>query len=109
MPEKTPEWMCEGTTYLLAKSSGTKDPKNYRRITCLSTPVLTDRTCSYLEQNYHFPLEQKGCRRSSYSCKDQLMINKIIPENCKERKRNFSGAWIDYKKAFASVPQYLPE
>ena len=29
MPEKTPEWMCEGTTYLLAKSSGTKDPKNY--------------------------------------------------------------------------------
>ena len=27
-PEKT-EWMCKGTTYLLAKNSNTKDPKNY--------------------------------------------------------------------------------
>ena len=56
-PEKIPEWMCEGTTYFLAKSNGTKDPKNYRPITCLSTiyklltSVLTDRTHSHLEQN----------------------------------------------------------
>ena len=26
-PEKTPEWMYKGTTYLLAKSNDTKDPK----------------------------------------------------------------------------------
>ena len=42
--------MCEGTTYLLAKSNDTKNPKNYRPMTCLSTAyklltlVLTDRT-----------------------------------------------------------------
>ena len=48
--EKTPKWMCEGTTYLFAKSNDTKDPKNYRPITCLSKAykllalVLTDRT-----------------------------------------------------------------
>ena len=36
-PEKTPEWMCEETTYLLAKSNDTKDPKNYRPITCQPT------------------------------------------------------------------------
>ena len=48
--EKTPKWMCEGTTYLLAKSNDTKNPKNYRPMTCLSTAyklltlVLTDRT-----------------------------------------------------------------
>ena len=109
-PEKAPKWMCEGTTYLLAKSNDTKDPKNYRPITCLSTTyklltsVLTDRTYSHLEQNDLFPLEQKGCRRGSYGCKDQLMINKMILENCKKRKRNLSCAWIDYKKAFDSVP-----
>ena len=50
-----------------------------------------------------FPLEQKGCRRGSYGCKDQLMINKMILENCK-RKRNLSCAWIDYKEAFDSDP-----
>ena len=66
-PEKIPEWMCEGITYLLAKSNDTKDPKNYRPITCLSTnyklltSVLTDRTYSHLEQNDLFPLEQKRC------------------------------------------------
>ena len=102
-PEKAPKWMCEGTTYLLAKSNDTKDPKNYRPITCLSTTyklltsVLTDRTYSHLEQNDLFPLEQKWCRRGLYGCKDQLMINKVILENCKKRKGNLSCAWIDYK------------
>ena len=35
---------------------------------------------------------------------DQLMINSAILENCKKRKKNLSTAWIDYKKAFDSVP-----
>ena len=109
-PRKTPEWTCEGTTYLLAKSNDTKDPKNYQPITCLSTnyklltSVMTDRTWSHLEQNDIFPLEQKGFRRGLHGCKDQLMINKMILENCKKRKQNLSCAWIDYKKAFDSVP-----
>ena len=32
------------------------------------------------------------------------MINSAILENCKKRKKNLSTAWIDYKKAFDSVP-----
>ena len=54
-PEKSSKWMCEGKTYLLAKCNDTKDSKNYRPITCLSTTyklltsVLTDRTYSDLE------------------------------------------------------------
>ena len=98
--------MCEGTIYLFAKSNDTKYYKNYRPITCLSTTykilksVLTDRTYSHLEQKNLFPPEQKEYRRGSYSCKDQLMINKMILENCKKRKRNLSCAWIEYKKAF---------
>ena len=102
--------MFEGTTYLLAKINATKDPKKYRPITCLSTtrklltPILTDRTYSHLEQNDLFQLEQKGCRSGSYGYKDQLMINKMILENCNKRKQNLSCVWIDYKKAFDSVP-----
>ena len=109
-PEKAPKWMQEGTTYLLAKSNDSGDPKNYRPITCLSktykllTSVLTDMTYSHLEQNDLFPLEQKECRSGLYGRKDQIMINKMILENCKKRKRNLSCAWIDYKKAFDSVP-----
>ena len=32
------------------------------------------------------------------------MINKMILENCKTRKRNLSCAWIDYKKILDNVP-----
>ena len=32
------------------------------------------------------------------------MINNAILENCKKKKKNVSTAWIDYKKAFDSVP-----
>ena len=28
----------------------------------------------------------------------------MMLENCKKRKQNLSCAWIDYKKAFHSVP-----
>ena len=69
---------------ILAKSNDTKDPKNYRPITCLPTTyklltsVLTDRAYSHLEQNDLFALQHRGCRHGSYDCKDQLMINKMI-------------------------------
>ena len=74
---------------ILAKNNDTKDPENYRPITCLSTTyklltlVLTDRTYSHLEQNNLFPLEQKGFRRGSHGCKDQLMVNKMTTEKRK--------------------------
>ena len=96
--EETPEWKCEGTTYLLTKNNDTKDPKTYRPITCLSTTykllksVLTDRTYLHLEQNDLFLLEQKGYRRGLYGSKGQLMINKMILESCKEKKPNLSCA-----------------
>ena len=32
------------------------------------------------------------------------MINNAILENCKKRKKNLATAWIDYNKAFNSVP-----
>lgn len=33
-----------------------------------------------------------------------MLINKTILEDCKKRRRNLNTAWIDYKKAFDSVP-----
>ena len=56
-----------------------------------------------MEANDLFPIEQKGCRRRSYGYKDQLLINRMIIEDCKSKHRNFSMAWIDYRKAFDSV------
>ena len=52
----------------------------------------------YLEE------EQKGCIKKKLGAKHQLLINKAILEDCRKRQRNLSMAWIDYKKAFDSVP-----
>ena len=49
------------------------------------------------------PCKQKGCRKRSYGCKYQLLINRIIIENCHKKKQSLSTAWIDYRKAFDGV------
>ena len=68
------------------------------------TSIITERVYKHLDENDLLPKEQKGCRRGSYGCKDQLLINKAIIEDAKKKKKNLSTAWIDYKKAFDSVP-----
>ena len=49
-------------------------------------------------------LFKKVSRRSSYECKDQLFTNRMITKDCKSKHRNLSMTWIDYCKAFDSVP-----
>ena len=44
------------------------------------------------------------CRKRSYGCKDELLIKKMIIENCHKKKRNLSTAWRDYCKSFESIP-----
>ena len=109
-PKQTPEWLVEGATNLLHKKEETWTPKDYRPIACLPTTyqsltsVTTDRLYSHLEKEAIMTPEQRGGKKDCYGCKDQLMINNAILENCKKRKKNLSTAWIDYKKAFDSVP-----
>ena len=55
-------------------------------------------------QNKILPEEQKGCRRNTKGCKDQLLTNKMIIEKAKMKKKDLSIAWIDYKKAYDSIP-----
>ena len=43
-----------------------------------------------VESNNLLPKEQKGCRRRSYGCKDQLLINKAILEKVRSKSRNLS-------------------
>ena len=57
-----------------------------------------------MENNDAFPLEQKGHKRGSYGCKNQLFTNKMLLEHCKSKHQNMSMAWMDYRKVFDSVP-----
>ena len=108
-PLLTPEWLVEGTTNLLPKKEETWIPKNYRPIACLPitfkilTSVITDRLYNHLEKESIMTPEQRGGKEDCYGCKDQLMINNVILENCKKKKKN-PYTLIDYKKALDSLP-----
>ena len=65
--------------------------------------ILLKGIVKFTEYKGIFPLEQKEHKKGSYSCNNQLLINKIIKENCRSKEKNLSTARIDYKKAFDSV------
>lgn len=62
-----------------------------------------DTIQDHLEQNNLMPTEQKGIQWKTKSTKDEVWIDKMVLENCKQRKTNLHMAWIEYKKAFASL------
>ena len=109
-PNESPLWFTTGRTTLIPKKKETRNPSNYRPITCLPvmykilTSILTSRMKHHIEANNIIPEEQKGCASNSYGTIDQLAINKMIMLDAINNQRNLSTAWIDYKKAYDSIP-----
>ena len=59
--------------------------------------------CIISEDMYCFMEEQKGCKRKSRGRKNQLLIDKTILKDCRNRRTNLAMAWIDYRKALDFV------
>lgn len=109
-PDTVPEYLTEGITYLLHKKDDPVNPKNYRPITCLSnvykllTSIIGDKIYSHCEANNIFSFEQRGCIKGAMGCKEQLTIDTIILKHAQLKKRNLFTCYVDYAKAFDSVP-----
>lgn len=110
-PNQTPSFMTEGKTYLIPKDlKNTKNPGKYRPITCLPTiykiltSCLTEKIYQHVYEKNIIAEHQKGCRREAMGCKEQLIIDEVILEQAKKQNRNIHIAYIDYQKAFDSVP-----
>lgn len=92
-----------------AQSKGTI-PSNYRPITCLSvlwkllTAILSKKVYKHFKAENLIPSEQKGCTQSSRASKDQLFIDRTILKEAKTRHKNLEVIWVDYAKAYDSVP-----
>jgi hypothetical protein len=62
-PEKAPDWLTTGITYLIPKSGDSKEVKNYRPIACLTTMyktltgILAERISTHLEEQNLLPAE----------------------------------------------------
>lgn len=108
--QKLPEWLTKGKTYLIPKTEKSSQPKDTRPITCLNniykllTKIIAERIQHHLSENKLMPNEQKGCVKNTYGCKDHLMTSMMVHKDSRENRKNLSLAWIDYRKAFDSVP-----
>ena len=67
------------------------------------TSVIAAKIKGYLNTHNILTDEQK-CYKNSKDCKDQIIIDSIIMNQAIKKQRNLNMAYIDYKKAFDSVP-----
>lgn len=109
-PDLTPKFLTMGVTHMLYKKGDKKEASNYRPITCLSviykllTSVFNEYLYEYCENNNLMSFHQKGCMRKSVGCKEQITVDAIVLQQARSRKRNLYMCYIDYRKAFDSVP-----
>jgi Reverse transcriptase (RNA-dependent DNA polymerase) len=105
-----PDFFTEGITFLKPKDNDTINPSKYRPITCLPTiykiltSCITTKVYSHCEEHNIIAEEQKGCRKFSQGCKEQLIIDSTIMNQAFQKKRNIHVSYIDYKKAYDSSP-----
>lgn len=109
-PNLVPAFMTQGITYLLPKGENTRDPSKYRPITCLPTiykiftAYISKEIYHHCEVNNILAEEQKGCIKGSQGCKEQLVIDLVILNQARSKRKNLYVSYIDYRKAFDSVP-----
>ena len=110
-PTLMPKWLVSGRTVLIQKNHAPNPtPSDYRPITCLPTiwkvfsGILVKKIMDHVNRNNILYQEQKGARPGARGTKDELAIDRTITKDSKKRHTNLSMAWIDYKKAFDSVP-----
>ena len=58
----------------------------------------------HCENNSIITHQQAGGKKDVQGCGEQLLINKIIPNEVKHNLRNLHTTWLDYQKVFDSVP-----
>jgi len=67
--------------------------------------ILTSKIiCKHLQSNSLLPCEQNVCYVNSRRTKDQLLIDKLLMFDLWQNHNNLNMAWIDFCKAYDSVP-----
>ena len=86
-----------------------KNANNYGPIACLNIVNKLYTSCvniflqNHCEVNEIITSEQAGGKRGVWGCTEQLPIDNSILSEIR-KKRNLPTFWLDYRKAFDSVP-----
>jgi len=105
-----PAWFPHGRTLLLPKCKDLSAPQNYRPITCLNIIYKLWMSCipslmfDHCEQHQLIHPAQKGCSRGQYGTVDHLLLTNSVWHQVRSKYCLLSVAWLDYCKAYDSVP-----
>ena len=106
--EEYPLWFSEGKTTLILKP-GEFSSQNQRPITCLNTLHKWYTACLMAPINDHLTeynlmeSQQRGAKSGRSGTMVNLLIDRMVIQDCVRGRRNISMAWIDVKKAYNSV------
>ena len=70
----------------------------------LYTSCLNQLIQDHCEYNNIITDEQAAGKKGVWGCAEQLLVNKGILKEVRKQKRNLYTVWLDYAKAFDSVP-----
>ena len=105
-----PRWLSAAHTVLLPKSTETHIAKNYRPIACLNVMYKLYSSCinqclmDHVYKNNIVTPEQAAGKKRVWGTVEQLLINKSILKEVRLMRRNLVTVWLDYRKAFDSIP-----
>ena len=68
------------------------------------TGTLSKLIEEHLIENSIVYSEQTGAKKGLWGCTDQLLINRVVTDEARKGRRNLCMIWLDYKKAYDSVP-----
>ena len=103
-----PLWFTGGRTTLIPKP-GSFTSDNQRPITCLNTIYKWFTSCLLKPMNHHLDtyklmeIEQRGAKVGCSGTMNNLIIDRMVTEDCHRGKRNLSMAWVDVAKAYDSI------
>ena len=96
-----PDWLSLAKTTLTPKNENTDIAKNYRPIFTSCLNIFLQEHCT---RNNTITPEQAGGKPKVWGCIEQLLLNKSILNEVKQKKRNLIMIWLDYQKSFDSIP-----
>lgn len=104
-------WITDGRVVLIFKSGSRSEPSNFRPIACLNTcyKLVTGLVSAYLDRHMRerniLPNEQIALRGGMWPCLHAHTLDQTLTADAQNQKgKPLSVAWIDYAKAFDSVP-----
>ena len=80
--------------------TGEFSSENQRPITCLNSIY---KWLTYLDKYGLMQGEQRGAREGCSGKMDNLLIDRMVCQDCQRGRRNLSMAWVDSRNAYDSV------